>query len=45
MDSESKKLLFGEKTVYSEESHLVEAVDGAKALKEFLLTVIRLTAV
>ena len=39
MDSESKKLLFDEKTVYSEESHLVEEVDGAKALKEFLLDI------
>ena len=39
LDSESKKLLLGEKTVYSEKSHLVEEADGAKALKEFLLDI------
>lgn len=39
MDSESKKTIFDEKTVYSEKSHIVEDVDGAKALKEFLLDI------
>lgn len=39
MDSESKKTIFDEKTVYSEKSHIVEEVDGAKALKEFLLDI------
>lgn len=39
MDNESKKTIFDEKTVYSEKSHIVEEVDGAKALKEFLLDI------